>query len=75
MKQLISQRVVQDREKINTVKDETYQLSGHRIDFAELTRQGSAWLGELRILRVYSLEDAITMKLWDVSWKQKGGVM
>ena len=29
----------------------TDQLSGLRIAFAECTRQGSAWLGELRILR------------------------
>lgn len=40
-----------------------YQFSGRRITFAEYTKQGSAWLGELRILREYSLEEAITMKL------------
>ena len=39
------------------------QFSGQRICFAEWTRQGSAWFGELRIFREYSFDDAMTMKL------------
>lgn len=31
--------------------------------FADATRQGSAYVGEFRILREYSLVDAMTMKL------------
>ena len=34
--------------------------------------QGSAWLGELRILREYSLDDAMTMKLAKLSAQVKG---
>ena len=41
----------------------TNQLSGMRIDFAEWTRQGSAWFGEFNILREYSFDEAMTMKL------------
>ncbi len=41
----------------------SHQLSGQRICFAEWTRQGSAWFGELRIFREYSFDDAMTMKL------------
>lgn len=33
------------------------------ICLAEYTRQGSVWLGEFKILREYSFEDAMTMKL------------
>ena len=41
----------------------SYQLSGQRICFAEWTRHGSAWFGELRIFREYSFDEAMTMKL------------
>lgn len=34
-----------------------------RIDFAEWTRQGSAWFGEFNILREYSFDEAMTIKL------------
>jgi hypothetical protein len=40
-----------------------YQLSGRRICLAECTRQGSAYVGELRILRENSFDEAITIKL------------
>lgn len=40
-----------------------YQFSGRKMTFAECTKHGSAWFGEFRILREYSLEEDITMKL------------
>ena len=40
-----------------------YQLSGSKTCFAEYTRHGSACPGELRILREYSVLDAITINL------------
>lgn len=41
----------------------TYQFLGSKIRFAEATRQGSAYVGELRILRVYSFDEAMTINL------------
>ena len=41
----------------------SHQLSGQMICLAEYTRQGSAWLGEFKILREYSFEEAMTIKL------------
>ena len=43
----------------------TYQLSGQRTFLAEATRQGSAYVGLLRILRENSVDEATTMKLPD----------
>jgi hypothetical protein len=40
-----------------------YQFSGSKTCFAEYTRHGSACAGELRILREYSVLDAITINL------------
>ena len=45
----------------------THQLSGRRICFAELTRHGSAYVGEFIILRENSLFAAMTIKLWTMS--------
>ncbi len=36
---------------------------GQRTFLAEATRHGSAYVGLLRILRAYSFEEAMTMKL------------
>ena len=44
--------------------DASHQFSARRICFAEWTRQGSAYVGELRIFRENSFEDAITIKLY-----------
>jgi hypothetical protein len=44
-------------------KSTHYQLSARRICLAEWTRQGSAYVGELRILRENSFDEAMTMKL------------
>ena len=38
-------------------------MSGQRTCFAEATRHGSAYLGELKILREYSFVADMTMKL------------
>jgi hypothetical protein len=42
---------------------QSYQFLGRRIVLAELTRHGSAKVGEFKILRAYSLDEAMTMKL------------
>ncbi len=43
--------------------ESAHQLSGHNTFLADATRHGSAYVGEFRILRVYSFDEAITMKL------------
>lgn len=45
----------------------THQLSLHKTFLAEATRHGSAYIGLLRILRVCSVEEAMTMKLGDAN--------
>ena len=41
----------------------SHQLSGRRTVLAEWTKHGSANVGELRIFREYSLDEAMTIKL------------
>lgn len=47
----------------NTARFASHQLSGRRTVLAEWTKHGSAKVGELRIFREYSLDEAMTIKL------------
>lgn len=50
---------------------DTYQLSGQSTFLAEATRHGSAYVGLLRILRAYSFDEPITMKLQKTKQRRK----
>ena len=51
------------RKRIRMRCEGAYQLSAHKTFLAAATRHGSVCIGEFKILRAYSLFEAITMKL------------
>ncbi len=49
----------------------THQLSGCKMALAEWTKHGSAYIGEFKILREYSLDEAMTINLFKIRQKNK----